>query len=103
LCVEKAGRFCRRAIQAKEQKDISGLNPSAAGRCVQLHKVRKPMPDRNLPSALLDLTDELFVVSTLLEMLQNGAAFGTAPLTLETCAAAASKCQELVARVAARC
>ncbi len=58
------------------------------------------MPDQNLRSALLDMTDELFVVSTLLAMLQNGAAFGTAPLTLETCAAAASKCQEFVAQLA---
>lgn len=58
------------------------------------------MPDQNLRSALLDMTDELFVVSTLLEMLQKGSVFGTAPLTLETCAAAVSKCQEHVTQLA---
>ena len=59
------------------------------------------MPDENLSSTLLDLTDELFVVSTLLEILQNGAVFGTEQLTLETCAAAAIKCQKLVTQLAA--
>ncbi len=59
------------------------------------------MPVENLSSTLLDLTDELFVVSTLLEMLQNGAVFGTEQLTLETCAAAAIKCQKLVTQLAA--
>jgi hypothetical protein len=58
------------------------------------------MSAQSLSPALLDLTDELFVVSTLLEMMQNGAVFGTAPFTLETCAVAAARCQELVLQLA---
>lgn len=42
--------------------------------------------------ALLDLTDELLIVSTLLDM-------RAVPSMLELCAASAERCQQLVARL----